>query len=133
MSFITTLRPMPARRLPILAGGLVIALAFLVFLVADWDIRGWALGAVLWVAFQGIGYLLNKAGIGQPTIEGSGVVAFGMMGRAIVLMVVLLIVAVSNPDLALAGALVYAAAFTAELAFGLSMYFQGESKESRPS
>lgn len=127
MSFMTP-RPMPERRLPMLAGGFVVGLALLVFLVAGWSIRGWALGAVLWVAFQGIGYLLSKAGIGQPNLEGSGLVAFGMMGRGIVLMVVLVIVAASSPSLALAGAAVYAGAFTAELAMGLTLYFQGAPK-----
>ena len=123
-----TPRPMPERRVPILAGGFVVGIALLVFLVAGWEIQGWALGAVLWVAAQGIGYLLNKAGIGQPTVQGSGVVAFGMMARGILLMIALVAVAVSNPSLALAGAAVYALAYTAELGMGLSLYFSGETK-----
>jgi hypothetical protein len=51
-----------------------------------------------------------------------------MMGRGILLMVVLLAVAVGDPGLALAGALVYAAAYTSELALGLTLYFSGEPK-----
>ena len=125
---VITPRPMPERRVPILAGGFVVGIALLVFLVAGWEIQGWALGAVLWVAAQGIGYLLNKAGIGQPTVQGSGVVAFGMMARGILLMIALVAVAVSNPSLALAGAAVYALAYTAELGMGLSLYFSGETK-----
>ena len=125
---VITPRPMPERRVPILAGGFVVGIALLVFLVAGWEIQGWALGAVLWVAAQGIGYLLNTAGIGQPTVQGSGVVAFGMMARGILLMIALVAVAVSNPSLALAGAAVYALAYTAELGMGLSLYFSGETK-----
>ena len=72
-------RPMPNRRVPVLAGGAVVCIALLVFLAAGWEIRGWALGAVLWVAAQALGFLLGKVGIGQPNVHGSGVVAFGMM------------------------------------------------------
>ena len=123
-----TPRPMPNRRVPVLAGGAVVGIALLVFLAAGWEIRGWALGAVLWVAAQVLGFLLGKAGIGQPNVHGSGVVAFGMMARGILLMVVLIAVAVSNPSLALAGAVVYALAYTAELGMGLSLYFSGEAR-----
>ena len=48
-------------------------------------------------------------------------------GRA--LAVLLIVIASFDPGLALAGALVYAAAFTAELGLGLSMYFSSESKD----
>jgi hypothetical protein len=120
-----TPRPMPERRMPILLGGAVVALALPVFLLAGWDVRGWALGALLWAGSQIVGLLLSKAGIGDPTLRGSGIVAFGMMGRGIVLVLVLIAVAVASPSLALAGALVYAAAYSAELAASLTAYFSG--------
>ena len=124
-----TPRPMPERRLPVVAGGLVVALALPIFLIAGWPLRGWALGAVLWVASQLIGLVLDRAGIGAPNIQGSGVVAFGMMTRGIVLMIVAVAVATVNPTVAVAGALVYAAAYTVELGLGLSAYFSGGAKE----
>jgi hypothetical protein len=123
-----TPRPMPDRRLPALLGGGVIALALPVFLLAGWDVRGWALGALLWAGSQLVGLLLNKAGIGEPTLRGSGIAAFGMMGRGIVLVLILLAVAVTDPSLALAGALVYAAAYSAELVTSLALYFSGSPK-----
>jgi hypothetical protein len=123
-----TPRPMPDRRLPVLVGGAVLALALLIFLLAGWDVRGWALGALLWAGSQVVGLLLLKAGIGDPTLRGSGVAAFGMMGRGIVLVLILLAVAVADPSLALGGALVYAAAYTAELAMGLALYYSGSPK-----
>ena len=126
MGELLTPRPMPERRLPMIAGGLVVALALPVFLIAGWPVRGWALGAVLWIASQLLGLVFARAGIGNPDLRGSGVVAFGMMGRGILVVVVALIVAVSNPDVALAGALVYAAAYSTELALSLSSYFGGE-------
>jgi hypothetical protein len=120
-----TPRPLPDRRLPALAGGLVVALALPVFLIAGWRVQGWALGAVVWAGAQGLGYLFGRAGIGAPTLKGSGVAAFGMLGRGIALMVALIVIAAADPGLALAGALVYAFAFTIELAFSLSLYFSG--------
>ena len=123
-----TPRPLPDRRLPVLVGGAVVALALPVFLLAGWDVRGWALGALLWAGSQIVGLLLGKAGIGEPTLRGSGVVAFGMMGRGIALVLILLAVAVAEPSLALAGGLVYAAAYTAELGLSLALYYSGGPK-----
>ena len=125
---ILTPRPMHDRRMPIALGALVLLVAMAIFLIVDWRIEGWALGAVLWGAAQIFGLILGKAGIGQPNLRGSGIVAFGMFGRGIVLMVILIVVASFNPGLALAAALVYAAAFSSELALGLSMYFSGDQK-----
>jgi len=122
-------RPMPERRLPVIAGGALLALALPVFLIAGWPVRGWALGAVLWVASQLLGVLFNRVGIGEPNLRGSGVVAFGMMARGILLMVVALAVAVTNPELAIAGALVYALAYSLELGLSLTIYFSGEAKQ----
>jgi len=121
-------RPMPERRLPVIAGGAVVALALPIFLVAGWPVRGWLLGAVLWVASQLLGILFNRVGIGEPSLRGSGVVAFGMMTRGILLMIVAVAVAATNPKVALAGALVYAVAYSVELGLSLTIYFSGEAK-----
>ena len=121
-------RPMPERRLPVVAGGAVVALALPIFLVAGWPVRGWLLGAVLWVASQLLGMLFNRVGIGEPNLRGSGVVAFGMMARGILLMIVAVAVAATNPSLALAGALVYAVAYSVELGLSLTIYFSGDAK-----
>ena len=128
MATLLTPRPMPARRLPVLAGGIVVALALPVFLVAGWRVQGWALGAVLWAASQLLGLVFARVGIGDPSLRGSGVVAFGMMARGILLMVVALAVAVGDPEVAVAGALVYAAAYSVELGLGLTLYFSGEPR-----
>jgi hypothetical protein len=118
-------RPLPARRLPVMAGALVVAFSLPVFVLAGWTLRGWALGALLWLASQALGLLFDRVGIDEPTLRGSGVVAFGMMTRGIVVMLVALVLAVNNPDLALAGALVYAFAYSVELALSLVLYFGG--------
>jgi hypothetical protein len=119
---------MPERRLPVVAGAAVVALALPIFLIAGWTLRGWALGAVLWGASQLLGLLFAHVGIGEPNLRGSGVVAFGMMARGILLMVVAVAVAASDPGLAIAGALVYAAAYSVELGLSLTLYFSGEAK-----
>jgi 4-hydroxybenzoate polyprenyltransferase len=119
-------RPLPARRLPVAGGALVLAFCLPIFVLADWPLRGWALGAVLWLASQVLGILFERIGIHEPTLRGSGVVAFGMMTRGILVMLVAIVVAVSDQQLALAGALVYAFAYSLELAFSLVLYFGGK-------
>jgi hypothetical protein len=123
MATLLSPRPMPARRFPVLGGGLLVAFSLPVFALAGWPIRGWALGAFLWVASQALGLLFDRIGIHEPNLRGSGIVAFGMMTRGILVMLVALVLAVSNPELALAGALVYAFAYSVELALSLVLYF----------
>jgi hypothetical protein len=118
-------RPLPGRKLPVAAGGLILAFGLPVFVLAGWDLRGWALGALLWLASQALGVLFDRVGIHEPTLRGSGVVAFGMMTRGILLMLVAIAVAVSDPELAVAGALVYAFAYSVELGLSLLLYFGG--------
>ena len=80
------------------------------------------------MASQLAGVLLARRGIGAPTLAGSGVVAFGMLSRGILLMVALIVVAGFDAELALGAALVYAAAFTTELALSITSYYSGGSK-----
>jgi hypothetical protein len=108
-----------------MGGALVVAFSLPVFVLAGWSLRGWALGALLWLASQALGVLFERIGIHEPTLRGSGVVAFGMMTRGIVVVLVALVLAVNNPELALAGALVYAFAYSVELALSLVLYFGG--------
>jgi hypothetical protein len=119
---------MPDRRLPVALGGTVVALALPLFLVAGWRVQGWALGAVLWLASQALGLVLARVGIHEPTLRGSGIVAFGMMTRGILLAVVLIVLAAADPRLALAGALVYATAYSSELGLSLLLYFSGSAR-----
>ena len=122
------LRPMPERRLPVAVAATVVVFAAPLFLLAGWRIQGWALGAVLWAGSQVLGLLFARFGIGEPTLRGSGVVAFGMMARGILLMLVAIAVAVADPYLAVAGALVYTIAYTFELALSLTLYFGGQRR-----
>jgi hypothetical protein len=114
---------MPSRLLPAAAGALVIAVALPVFLAAGWPLAGWALGAVLWLAGQGLSLLLARWQPGPSNLAASGVVGISMMFRAVAVGVVLIAVAASDPELAIAAALVYALAYTLELALSLLAYF----------
>ena len=126
MSLLTP-RPLPDRRTPAIAGALVVVLALPVFLAAGWRIEAWALGVAFWVAARILGIIFSRVGIGAPKLSGSGLVAFGMMSRGIVLMVVAIVIAAFDPALALGGALVYAAAYTTELALSVTGYYSGSS------
>ncbi len=126
---LVTPRPLPDRRLPVLAGGTLVALALPLFLLVGWRLEGWLLGALLWAGSQVLGIVFARVGIGHPSLRGSGLVAFGMMARGILLVLVAIAVATTDPHLAVAGALVYAVAYTLELALGLTLYFAGGAKE----
>jgi hypothetical protein len=119
-------RPIPGRLLPTLAGGSVIVLALPLFVLAGWRLSGWAIAAILWVAVQTLGLLLARIRPSPDNLAASGVLAFGMMGRVLAVLVVLVAVAASDGKLALASALVYALAYTAELAVSLMSYYVQE-------
>jgi hypothetical protein len=119
-------RPIPSRGVAVAAGGVVIALALPVFALAGWRIAGWAIAALLWAGAQALGLLLARVRPSPANLAASGVLAFGMMGRVLAVLVVLVAVAVSDARLGLAAALVYALAYTAELAVSLASYYTQE-------
>jgi hypothetical protein len=121
-----TPRPVPSRLLPAAGGALVVVLAFPVFLAGGWSLAGWALGAVLWLAAQALSLLLTRLRPGAGNLAASGVVGISMMFRAVAVGVVLIAVAASDPETAVAAALVYALAYTLELALSLLAYFGSE-------
>jgi hypothetical protein len=122
-------RPMPTQRwLSAAAGALVIALALPLFLVAGWPLTGWAAAALLWVGAQALGLLLARVKPSADNIAASGALAFGMMFRLLGVLAVLLALVASDRDAGLAAALVYGAAYTAELALSLLGYYAQEPR-----
>ncbi|HZS24794.1 MAG TPA: hypothetical protein VFA30_07380 [Gaiellaceae bacterium] len=119
----STPRPEPGHVLPALAGGLVVALALPIFVVAGWRLAGWALAAVLWVAVHAIDLLLRRARADTGNLAASGVQAFGLFFKSVGLLVVLVAAVVASPQLAVGAALVYALAYTFELGLSLVTYF----------
>jgi hypothetical protein len=118
-------RTAPPTLLPAIAGAFVIALALPVFLIAGWRVSGWALGAVLWAGSEAFGLLLSRLQSRTGNLAAAGVVAFGMLFRAIAVMVVVFAVAVSDKWLGLAAALTYGAGYSAALGLQLVAYYTG--------
>lgn len=124
----STPRAMPGRLAPTIAGGAVIALALPIFVAAGWPLQGWLLAAVLWVASEVVALLLARLPDGPDNLAAAGMRGIGTTSRALLVGVVLVIVTVSNETVGLAATILYAIAFTAELAVGLATYFGGEAK-----
>jgi membrane protein YdbS with pleckstrin-like domain len=103
-------RSAPDTTLPAIAGTVVVFLALPVF---------------LWLASQAFGFLLHRLHSRTDNLAAAGVTAFGMMFRAIAVMVVVFAAAASDPWVGLAAALVYALGFTAELGLSLVSYYTG--------
>lgn len=119
-------RPVPRTWVGPLAGALVIVLALPIFLLADWRLSGWAIAALLWVGVQAFGLLLARVKPAPDQLAASGALAFGMMLRLLAVLAVLLAVAASDRKVGLAAALVYGAAYTAELGLSLMGYYNQE-------
>jgi hypothetical protein len=124
----STPRSVPSRLAPTATGGLIIALALPIFLVAGWPMQGWLLAAVLWLASEIFAAVLTRLPNGPDNLAAAGMRGIGTTSRALLVGVVLVIVTVSNEPVGLAAALLYAIAFTAELGVGLATYFGGEAK-----
>lgn len=122
-SVVTTPRPAPSKAAPALAALLVLGLALPIFLIAGWDVRGWALGALLWAGTRGISTLLAYMRKGACATAASGLQAFELGFKALAVLVVLVALAATEPELALSATLVFALAYTIELALSLTTYF----------
>jgi len=123
---LSTPRPVPGRRAPMLAGAGVVALALPVFLVAGFPLGGWAIAAVLWAAGEALGLWLSRLPIGADHLGFSGLVALAHSFRGIAVMVVLLVVTVADRDVGIAAVAVYALAYSLSLGVSLVEYFSGE-------
>ncbi len=120
---ISTRRPVPSRLAPALAGSLVIALALPVFLVAGLPFGGWALAATLWVAGQLLAVLLTRLPLDPGNLAAASMRGIGTSFRAFAVGIPLVAVTVSDERVGIAAALLYALAFSLELAVSLIVFF----------
>lgn len=120
---VTTPRPVPKRTTPTLGALLALGFALPIFLIAGWDVRGWALGALLWAGTRGISLLLAHVRKGAEATVASGLQAFELGFKALAVLAVLVALAATKPELALSATLVFALAYTIELALSLTTYF----------
>lgn len=127
-SIISTPRPVPKRTTPMLGALLVLALALAVFLLAGWDVRGWAIGALLWAGIEGASFLVRRLRRDATGAADTGLQAFELGFKALAVLVVLIALAATDPDLALPAILVFALAYTAELGLSLASYFGSAAK-----
>ena len=118
-------RTAPPALLPAIAGSIVVLVALPIFLIAGWRVSGWGIGAVLWFGSEAFGAVLTRLRTRTGNLAAAGVVAFGMLFRAIAVMVVVFAVAVSDKWLGLAAALTYAAGYSAALGLQLIAYYTG--------
>ena len=123
-----TPRPVPGRLVPALAGSAVVALALPVFVAAGWPLRGWLLAATLWLAGQLFALLLTRLPLGTGNLAAAGMRGIGTSFKAIAVGIPLVAVTVSDERVGVAAALLYAFAFTVELAVSLVTYFGAEAK-----
>ena len=115
----TLILPNPTRRFPWLAGSRPETIG----------VRIPALTGPVRDVLSRVGALVaTSANMGN--LAGSGVVGFGMTFRAIAVMVVVIAVAATDAQLALAVTLLYALAYSLELAVSLALYFSGETRET---
>jgi hypothetical protein len=120
-------RPIPPQRwLPAAGAAVTLALALPVFLLAGWPVAGWAVAAVLWVGSQALSLLLARLKPSTDNLAASGVLAFAMMIRLLVVLVVLVALAASNRGVGLAAALLYGLAYTTELVLSVLGYYGQE-------
>lgn len=124
----STPRAVPGRLLPTIAGATVLALALPLFALAGWPLRAWGLASVLWVAGQALTTLLTRLHAQTGNLAASGVAGIGMSFRAIAVGIPLVAVTIADVRVGIAAALLYAFAYTLELAVSLVTYFGSEAK-----
>jgi hypothetical protein len=124
----STPRPMPSRLLPALAGSAVVVLALPVYALAGWPLAGWALAAVLWFGALVLGELLTRLRGDGDNLAAAGVMGIGMSFRAFAVGIPLVAATVTNQQVGLSAALLYALAFTLSLALSLVSYFGAEPR-----
>lgn len=126
----TSPRPVPGRVAPVLAGGGLILLALPLFAIAGWPLKGWALAAVLWIGGQALAYLLTRLPLDAGNLAAAGVRGIGMSLRAFIVGIPLVAITVADSRVGLAAAVLYAVAYTLELAVSLVTFFGAEVRKA---
>ena len=106
----------------------LIALALPVFTVARWPLQGWLLAAVLWTGALLFSLLLARLPGNPDNLAAVSMRGIGTTSRALLVGIPLVAVTVAKEDVGVSAAIVYALAFTVELAVGLVTYFSAEER-----
>jgi hypothetical protein len=121
-----TSRPVPGRLLPAAGAGVVVALALPVFLVAGWPVKGWALGAALWVGSTALSLVIARLRARTSGVASSSLQGIELLVKALAVLAVVLAAARSDASVAVAAILVFALAYTLELTLSVASYFGSE-------
>jgi hypothetical protein len=116
-------RPIPGRLLPAAGAAIVVVLALPVFLVADWPVKGWALGAALWAGLATLSLVIARIRTRTTGVASSSLQAIELLVKALAVLAVVLAASHSDASVAVAAILVYAFAYTLELALSVASYF----------
>ena len=104
------------------------ALGLPVFAAAGWPLPGWVLAAVLWTGALVFSLLLARLANDPGNLAAAGMRGIGTTFRALLVGIPLVAVTVADEAVGISAAVLYAVAFTVELALGLAAYFTGEVK-----
>jgi hypothetical protein len=118
-------RHAPPLALPAAVGTFVVVAALPIFLLAGWRLTGWAIGAVLWIGFEGLGWFVSRVRGRTGNVAAAGVAGFLMLFRALTVMVIVVVLVTSDQWLGVAALLTYAAGYTAQLGLSLVAYYTG--------
>ncbi|MGZ4258128.1 MAG: hypothetical protein ACXVRE_10220 [Gaiellaceae bacterium] len=119
----STPRSEPDHLLPAAGGTIVLALLLPVIALLGWSIAGWGLAALLWLGLHALDLLVVRARSKPAGTASSGIQAFALFFKLIVLLVVLFAALAADRDVALAAGLTYGLAYTFELGLSLASYF----------
>ena len=86
------------------------------------------MAAVLWIAGQLLAAVLTRLPLGTGNLAAAGMRGIGTTFRAMAVGIPLVAVTAADEHVGLAAMLVYALAFTAELAVSLVVYFAAPAK-----
>ena len=122
-----TPRPVPGRLLPAAGAVVALGLALVVFLVADWPLKGWALGSALWAGLEAFSLVIARLRGRTSGVAGSSLQGVELLVKALAVLAVVLAAAHSDAGVAIAAILVYALAYTLELTLSVASYFGSEA------
>ena len=121
-----TPRPVPSRLLPAGTAAAAVVLALPLFLVAGWPVKGWALGAILWAALEGLSFTIARLRARTTGTVSSSLQGIELLFKALAVLAVVLAAAHSDTSVAVGAILVYALAYTLELMLSVATYFGAE-------
>ena len=120
--------PRAGRLVPALAGTIVVVLALPVFVVAGWPLAGWLLARRCGSRARPSRWLLTRLPLGTGNLAAAGMRGIGTSFRAFAVGIPLVVATVADERVGIAAALVYALAYTVELAVSLLAYFGAEAR-----